>query len=412
MSVMSPRAAVAMFLAFAFPFFMSTVIRGVTGTLAPALTGEFSLSATELGLLAGGYFFGFAALQLPLGHWLDRHGPKKVLLGFLTVAVIGCVAFACASGFASLLLARVLTGIGVGACLMAPLTGYRRWLAPEMQLRANSWMLMTGSLGLLTATLPVQWALPLVGWRWVFGLLALLLALSVLGIAARVPRWESDTGPRGGGGWFAGYRTVFANAYFRRLAPLGLVNYGALVSVQTLWAGPWMTNVAGYTPVQAAGGLFAINLTMLVVYWCWGALNPRLESANLKAERIMLWGLPLSIAALAAIALAGMGAGWAAFALFCGLSSVVALSQPAVGMAFPAGEAGRALSAFNLLIFLGTFLCQWGTGVGIDLLLTRGVPTETAYRWVFGALSACCAVAYGWFALGARSSLVLATQNE
>ena len=69
-------------------------------------------------------------------------------------------------------MARVLCGAGVSACLMAPLTGYRRWYAPEHQMRANSWMLMTGSLGMLASTLPVQWLLPLMGWRPLFWILA------------------------------------------------------------------------------------------------------------------------------------------------------------------------------------------------------------------------------------------------
>jgi hypothetical protein len=47
--------------------------------------------------------------------------------------------------------------MGVGVCLMAPLTGYRRWFDPATQLRSNSWTLMTGSLGMLSSTLPVQW---------------------------------------------------------------------------------------------------------------------------------------------------------------------------------------------------------------------------------------------------------------
>lgn len=50
---------------------------------------EFALSAADLGLLAGGYFLGFALTQLPLGHWLDRLGPQRVLLGFLSIAVVG-----------------------------------------------------------------------------------------------------------------------------------------------------------------------------------------------------------------------------------------------------------------------------------------------------------------------------------
>ena len=151
------RMAVVVFLAFALAYFFSALVRAITATLSPTLTTEFSLSAQDLGLLAGGYFLGFSLTQLPLGRLLDKHGPKKVVLAFLSFAVLGCLAFSWADSFHGLLAARVLCGMGVSACLMAPLTGYRRWLDASSQLRSNSWMLMTGSLGMLAATLPVQW---------------------------------------------------------------------------------------------------------------------------------------------------------------------------------------------------------------------------------------------------------------
>ena len=75
-AVLPRRAAVIVFLAFAFAYFLSALVRAVTATLAPTLAQEFSLQASDLGLLAGGYFLGFAATQLPLGTWLDRHGPR------------------------------------------------------------------------------------------------------------------------------------------------------------------------------------------------------------------------------------------------------------------------------------------------------------------------------------------------
>src|SRR5207245_4192412 len=147
------------------------------------------------GLLAGGYFLGFAATQLPLGAWLDRHGPKRVILWFLGLAVLGCLAFSMASSFAWLLAARVLVGMGVSACLMAPLTGYRRWLDAATLLRANSWMLMTGSLGMLASTLPVQWLMPLTGWRPLFWILAVMILLAMAAIAWVVPRWPRAVAP-------------------------------------------------------------------------------------------------------------------------------------------------------------------------------------------------------------------------
>ncbi|MDP1566255.1 MAG: MFS transporter, partial [Polaromonas sp.] len=162
------KTAVLVFLAFAAAYFCSALVRAITATLSPVLTQEFSLQARDLGLLAGGYFLGFAAMQLPLGAWLDRHGPKRVILWFLGLSVLGSLAFSMATSFSGLLLARVVLGAGVSACLMAPLTGYRRWLEPAALLRANSWMLMTASLGMLASTLPVQWLMPLTGWRPLF----------------------------------------------------------------------------------------------------------------------------------------------------------------------------------------------------------------------------------------------------
>src|SRR6218665_1507420 len=180
-SQLLPRpVAITVFLALAFAYFLSALVRAVTATLAPTLAPEFALQARDLGLLAGGYFLGFAAMQLPLGRWLDRHGPRKVLLGFLGLAVLGCLVFAAATGFSGLLAGRVLCGAGVSACLMAPLTGYRRWFAPQAQMSANSWMLMMGSLGMVASTLPVQWALPLWGWRPLFWTLAALIALAMV----------------------------------------------------------------------------------------------------------------------------------------------------------------------------------------------------------------------------------------
>ena len=74
------RLAIGVFLVFAASYFLSALLRAVTATLAPTLSLELDLQASDLGLLAGGYFLGFAATQLPLGRWLDRHGAASLRL--------------------------------------------------------------------------------------------------------------------------------------------------------------------------------------------------------------------------------------------------------------------------------------------------------------------------------------------
>ena len=405
------RAAIAVFLAFALAYFISALLRAVTATLSPVLTTEFSLHARDLGLLAGGYFLGFAAMQLPLGAWLDRHGPKKVSLGLLTVAVAGCAVFAMAGGFAGLMAARLLMGVGVAACLMAPLTGYRRWFDAGTQLRANSWMLMTGSLGMLASTLPVQWLLPVLGWRALFWALAALVLVAMAVIAWIVPRWQAVAapGPADGAAPDAGkgsYADIARNAYFRRATPLGAVCFGGMVAIQSLWAGPWMTRVAGATPLQAATGLFWLNLGMLLTFWSWGLLLPRLAARGISVDSLVARIQPFSFVALAVLVAAGPALGGWTFvllALYCMLSTPSAQVQPVVAMAFAPQLAGRALSAFNLVIFLGIFVVQWGIGLGADAFESLGWSAADALRGamgVFGALSAACWARFVWTGRG------------
>lgn len=400
MSLLSRRGVVLVFLAFAFAYFFSALIRAITATLSPQLTQEFALNARDLGLLAGGYFLGFAAMQLPLGRWLDRHGPRRVILGFLSVAVAGCLAFSVAESFAGLLLARVLCGIGLAACLMAPLTGYRRWLEPATQLRANSWMLMIGSLGMVGSTLPVQWLLPLLGWRSLFIGLAALLVLSMLLIAWQVPRWSAEPQAVAAEPARSGYAQVWRNAYFRRMTPIGFFNYGGMVAIQTLWAVPWMTQVGGYTPVQAATSLFWLNAAMLCAFWVWGLLVPRLARKGWSAERLIAWGMPMSLGLLALIVLGGeamaaeSGLLWM---LFCVSSTFISLAQPAVGMAFSADLAGRALSAYNLVIFGGVFAVQWGIGLLIDAGAALGWSQPQAYRGAMAVFLVASLASYVYF---------------
>lgn len=416
MSVMSRRSAVLLFLAFAFAYFLSALIRAITATLAPTLTLELSLQASDLGLLAGGYFLGFAAMQLPLGSWLDRHGPKSVILFFLSAAVAGCVAFAVATSFYGLLAARVLCGAGVSACLMAPLTGYRRWFSAAAQMRANSWMLMTGSLGMLMSTLPVQWLLPVLGWRSLFWVMALLILLAMALLAWQVPAWPAQQpaeanrslAPDGG------YAAVWRHPYLRRLIPLGFFNYGGMIAMQTLWAGPWMVKVAGFSALQAATGLFWVNVTMLCTFWTWGLISPWLARRGLGANRLMAAGLPVSLIVIAIIIGANSVAGAATaglWALFCAGSSFVSLSQPALALAFPPALAGRALSAFNLVIFAGVFAVQWGIGLSIDAFTAAGWAEVAAFQAAMGLFLLCCTASYLWFLVAGRSGHNLADKT-
>ena len=401
-NILPIKKAVLIFFVFACGYFISALLRAITATLSPILTSEFNLTAGDLGLLAGGYFLGFASMQIPLGYLLDRHGPKKVVSSFLLIAIIGTIAFALAQSFSGLLISRILIGVGVSACLMGPLTGYRIWFADEYQQRANAWMLMVLSMGFVFSTLPVQLLLPVIGWRWIFGLITILIFIVIILTLLFIPPWKKEEENNNEKN-IGSLSDVWKNKFFRSTIPLGLFNYGGMIAIQTLWAGPWMVRVAGYSPLESAIGLFWINITMLIAFLIFGYILPKITKLGFESMQLMKFGLPISYLSLLVIIISGENAGAIHFTLYILTSIVLTLAQPAVALSFPTSLAGKSLTSFNLLIFVGTFIMQWGIGLIIDLSQFLGKGEIQSFKISFFVYLLICIFSYLYFLLNNRN---------
>ena len=388
--------SVIIFCVFAFAFFISTLLRAITATLTPVLTNEFDLSAGNLGLVAGGYFIGFSLMQIPAGLLLDKYGPKKVIPYLLLIALVGTISFAFAKNFTGLFISRIFIGVGVSACLMGPLTGYRVWFEEKYQQRANSWMLMVLSIGFLASTLPVQILLPLIGWRSIFFLIGALILISIILLSVFIPSWEIKS-PVESKNISEGLLDVWKDKFFISLIPLAFFSYGGVQAIQTLWAGPWMLNVAGYSPLESAIGLFWINITMLFAFLIWGYLLPKFSEYGLDSIKIIKYGLPINYLILFLIILLGQKAGAAMFTLYILSSIVLTLTHPAIALSFPQHLAGKSLTSFNVFIHSGTFFVQWGIGLIIDYCKNIGFDTISSYRISFFVFLVICILSYLFF---------------
>ena len=394
--------SVLIFLVFAFAFFISNLLRSIIATLSPIFTSEFNLTAGNLGLLAGGYFLGFTCMQIPLGFLLDKHGPKKIVSSFLIIAIVGTASFALAQNFASLLISRVFIGIGVSACMMGPLTGYRIWFADEYQQRANSWMLMVANIGFVFSTLPVQILLPIIGWRWIFVGITFLIIISIVFILLFIPSWDhkfekDENKPEGK------LSDIWSNKFFKSAIPLGFFNYGGMYAIQTLWAGPWMVRVTGYSPLESAIGLFWINFIALIGFFVWGYILPKISKYGLNSFKLMKFGLPISYLVFLSIIIIGSKAGAFLLTIYILTSIVLTLSQPAVALSFPKHLAGKSLTSFNFVIFLGTFTMQWGMGLIIDLSKSLGKSEIASFQISFFVYLLCCIFSYLYFIFNNRN---------
>ena len=150
---------------------------------------------------------------------------------------------------------------------------------------------------------------------------------------------------------------------------------------------------SGYGRVDAVENA----LLMLLAFWLWGLMMPRLIRAGIEVESMIRKGLPVSMALLLLVILGGSSLGrWTPWLLaaFCVTSTVVSLAQPILTQRLPVHLAGRSLTSFNLLVFAGVFLIQSGVGRLVDALQQRGWMLADAYRGAFGVLLAACVLSY------------------
>jgi hypothetical protein len=73
------------------------------------------------------------------------------------------------------------------------------------------------------------------------------------------------------------------------------------------------------------------------------------------------------------------------------------LGQSTVITAFPSRNAGVAATSYNLLIFVGAFIFQWGIGWGIDLAASLGIEKVDSFKQVFFIFLLIQFFSYLWF---------------
>ncbi|RQO71145.1 MFS transporter [Aquitalea sp. FJL05] len=141
---------------------------------APQLQQEFHLSNSDLGLLFSAFFWTYALLQIPTGMILDRFGVTRVGRWGALLWGVASTLTACAGGFGGIFVARALLGVAEapGFPVSAKATGY--WFPRRERAMATAVFDAAAKFSNVIGVPLVALTVVHLGWRWGFGLTALL----------------------------------------------------------------------------------------------------------------------------------------------------------------------------------------------------------------------------------------------
>lgn len=404
---LSPGAVMlAVLLPFGVGYFLSQMYRSVNAVVGPDLARDIGLGAAELGFLTSAYLLAFALFQLPLGVLLDRFGPRRVQTVLIALAGVGSLLFAIGNGFLVLTLARALIGLGFAGGLMSGFKAVVLWVPEPRRALANAVVMSFGALGILVATQPVDLCVQAFGWRAVFVGLALITFAVALSIFLIVPE-KTTAPPRRAGlkSQVAAIGGIVSDRAFWRLAPLLATTAGTHIAIQTLWAGLWFRDVAGFDRDGVALHLMIVAVAFMAGILLSGAVADWFVRRGVHILSVMNGFLAAFLVSEALIVLQIDSLMLPAWLVFGMTGQVAILAYPWLSSHYGVALSGRANTAMNLLIFGTAFGVQYAIGGIIDLFPAgaEGAYQPMAYQLAFGLCLAAQAAALVWYALGFRA---------
>jgi MFS family permease len=168
------------------------------GSVAPFLIRDLGIDYAQVGLLVGGFILPGIAISLPSGFLGRRFGDKQVVVAGMALMVLGGIITTLAGSFATMMLGRILGGIGGAILIVLMSKMVVDWFADKELFLGNAIFIVGWPVGIAAAQATQSRFAELHSWQAVFASAVVFVALALLLMAvfyhrpAQAPEPEPD----------------------------------------------------------------------------------------------------------------------------------------------------------------------------------------------------------------------------
>ncbi len=234
------------------------------------LMRDFAVGGAVLGNLSAVYFYAYVGLQIPVGLFIDRWGPRQVLTVTVALAACGSFLFAWADSLTVAYVGRALIGAGVAFGFVGGLALATNWFPTRRFALLSGLTMFAGMAGGIGGQAPQAALVEAFGWRdtvfWT-GIAGLVLAALIwLVVRDRPPQASTSAEPAASGRTvMAGLRKVLRNPQTWVIALYGAMMSSSLLAFGSLWGVPYMMESYGLSRPAAA-----FSASLLLLGWALG----------------------------------------------------------------------------------------------------------------------------------------------
>lgn len=372
-------------------FVLSQFYRSSIAVITPNLVNELHFDPEELGLISAAFFYSFAAMQIPVGLYLDRVGPRLFMTALSLLAAAGALVFAYGNSSEVLIVGRLLLGIGMSCNLMGPLKLVTTWFSPVYFATLSAIFVSVGTAGNIMATTPLVWFTNQFGWRTTFLLFAICnLFITILFFwvvrdrPAGQPSKQPEEKPDGLSVFTHNIMQLFVRKDYWLISMGTFFRYGIYASVQALWAAPFLMTVLGFSQLMTGNLLFAMSIGLIIGSPICGWISDRVL---LSRKHVIIAGLAVMAGILIVLSLLSKDV-WTfiIFALFFGFgfsSGAGQIMYAHIKERMPLENAGSAMTGINFFTMMGGAFFLHGIGWAINAFYPGSVVGPEVLKWIF-----------------------------
>ncbi|WP_087632368.1 MFS transporter [Caballeronia telluris] len=301
--MMFRRATTRVLLLLCAMYFITYVDRVNVSTAASAFASELHLSHTEIGFVFSAFAYPYLVFQI-IGGWVgDRFGPHRTLAVCAVIWAGATVMTGMAGGFVSLIVARLLLGLGEGATFPTATRAMSNWVPADQRGFAQGTTHAASRIGNAVAPPLIVWLMVATSWRGAFiitGIVSFLWAVAWIWYFRDNPRehpkiTEPECATLSNYSGIKERLPVPWRALLGRMAPVTAVYfcYGWVLWLFLGWIPQYFLH--NYHMQLGKSALFASGVFFAGVLgdWLGGSITDRIlrKSGNLRLARNVMVGV-------------------------------------------------------------------------------------------------------------------------
>lgn len=370
-------------------FACSMFYRASNAIIAPLLQSDLLLSHEALGSLSAAFFYSFAIMQVPMALLIDRLGARLIMTTLTLVGAAGSLVFALSDSYEMAFTGRVLLGCGMAGNFIGGLKLFTNWFSAREFATVSGLFAGFGTFGNFAASTPLAMMVDAIGWRTSFCIMGIATAFmamvfytlirefpfstqSTLIKTSRLPGTSANLAHllRSRDYWL-----ISCGAFFR---------YGTLMSIQGLWAGPYLMEYMKLSPVHAGNLIMLITIGYVIGCSAGGWLSDRVVASRKYVAVLGLAGMT-AVSLCLTMAWGQSGDFFRACIFFClGLfSGTCNIMYAHIKEVMPPEMAGMALTGINFFTMFGVGVYIHVMGWTMDFMTGGKQPGLSEYRVVF-----------------------------